>query len=42
MTTMYDVIEATFLSVAVLCFIILGAAKIYEWLTGKRPRWLDE
>lgn len=37
----YDVLECSFLAMAALGFLLLAGAKVYEWITGKRPRWLD-
>lgn len=42
MTTMYDVIGAAFLALALGCLLLLAGARLYEWITGKRPRWLDD
>jgi hypothetical protein len=37
-----DCIGAAFLALALGCLLLLAAARIYEWITGKRPRWLDD
>lgn len=42
MESLYDVIEASFLAMAIICLLLLAGARIYEWITGKRPRWLDD
>lgn len=41
MESLYDVIEASFLAMAIICLLLLAGGKLYEHITGKRPKWLD-